>query len=722
MKENFVLELGCEELPPKDLIKLSDAFVASFSAGLKEFSINFDNITGIASPRRLGVYITGLALKGADLEIEKRGPSLAAAYDKNGNATKAALGFASSCKVALEDLQKIQTDKGEWLFYKGVQAGISTKDALQEILQKSVNQLPIGRKMRWGANSFEFVRPLRWLFCLQGESLIDLELFGKKSSNQTYGHRFHSPAQFSIKKAEDYFQELEDKKVIVDFAKRREIIREQIQKLADSKNAQVVWDEDLLDETTALVEYPKAVLGKFEEKYLALPKEALIETMQGHQKYFTLKNTNGALLPNFITIANIESKDEALLIRGNENVVRPRLADCEFFYETDRKQTLASFGKKLADVIFQKDLGSLQDKVDRVKKISLYLGNILNIDADKIARSADLSRNDLLTLMVQELPELQGTAGKYYARLDGEDEQIALALEEQYLPRFAKDALPTSNLGALLAITTRLDTLVGIFAIDKVPTGDKDPFGLRRAAVAIANIIIKRELNFDLLDLIKQSAQEFKFLGVDIEDLSAKVFNYISDRLRALYTQEDNFGIEEFLAVSKQMPTNLLDFDAKLQALSLFIKELDKTKKEALISLNKRVNNILAKQDDSELRKYIELSAIDNLQLSDKNSKNDKNDKLETTDKLLLAEVESAEIIFTNLFSGEEAKAFSKSAQIANLVKSLEVLPKLEQPLNQFFEEVLVMAEDENLRKFRLALIKRVQLLLTKVGDLSLIN
>lgn len=706
MKENFVLELGCEELPPKDLLKLSHSFCKAFAEGLQEYSIDLDSTKGIASPRRLGILINGLALKGADLEIERRGPSLAAAYDKKGEPTKAALGFAASCQADIKDLQKIATDKGEWLFYKGTQEGVATKKVLQEILNKTIAQLPIGRKMRWGANKFEFVRPLRWIFCLYGTESLALELFDKKGANKTYGHRFHSPEPLEVNQADDYISLLEEKKVFVLFEQRREMIRAQIKDLAKTKEAEVVWDEDLLNETTALVEYPQAVMGEFEQKYLSLPKEALIATMQGHQKYFTLKNATGALLPNFITIANIESKDKKTLIKGNENVVRPRLADCEFFYDTDRKQSLASFGEKLTDVIFQKDLGSLQDKVNRVKKISLYLGDILKLDTKLVATSADLSRNDLLTLMVQELPELQGTAGKYYARLDGEDEQIALALEEQYLPRFAKDALPTSDLGALLAITTRLDTIVGIFAINRVPTGDKDPFGLRRASVAIANIIIKRQLDFDLLALIEKSAEEFSFLNIDIKKLSEKVFGYISDRLRGLYTQEQNFATGEFLAVHKQAPTNLLDFDIRVKAISLFVEKSPAANLEALINLNKRVNNILAKQKD------LATSASSNLAELEKKLEQ----KLENADKLLLAKVQDAQKYFVDILQAH------KFAQKEDYVKSLDYLLKLERPLNDFFDQVLVMAEDENLRKFRLALIHKVQKLLSKVGDLSLLS
>ncbi|WP_027708863.1 glycine--tRNA ligase subunit beta [Zooshikella ganghwensis] len=692
-KQDFLVELGTEELPPKALQSLSIAFANGIIEGLKAANLKFAKHQIFATPRRLALLISQLETQQPDQEIERRGPALTAAFNADGKPTKAAEGFARSCGTTVDNLDTLTQGKNAWLVYRTVQKGSKATALLPSIVDKSVDSLPIPKRMRWGAKRDEFVRPVQWLVMLLGQDIINCEVLGQPASNITYGHRFHCGKPLPLKAPQDYPKVLKEQGfVIADFAGRKQQIRQQIEDLAKTISGHAVIDESLLDEVTALVEWPVALLGSFDERFLSVPSEALISSMKGHQKYFHLVDKDQQLLPNFITVSNIESKDPSQVISGNEKVIRPRLADAMFFFETDKKKTLFDFREKLKPIVFQAELGSIFDKTERVANLASYIAAAINGDAELAQRAGQLCKSDLAAEMVLEFPELQGTMGYYYAQHDNEHAEIASALHEQYMPRFAGDQVPTTTTGAALAIADKLDTLVGIFAIGQPPTGTKDPFGLRRAALGILRIIIEKSLDLDLLSCIQKSIEGYSQSNTKLniaKDLHEHVFEFLLERFRAWY-HDEGIAAEVFLAVKALKPVKPLDFDQRIKAVARFTELPEAT---ALAEANKRVSNILAKQGKAFTDQPI--------------------------DKKLLQE-KAEQQLATALDS--KRKEVAPLFQQRSYTAALEALASLKDSVDRFFDDVLVNAEDTALRQNRYALLRELRALFLGVADISLLT
>lgn len=681
----LLLELGAEELPPTALDALSDAFAAGIQKGLQEADVPFSSVTAFATPRRLAVQVAELADKQPDREVERRGPALAAAF-KDGVATKAAEGFARSCGVSVNELIHLETNKGTWLAFREQQQGESIQALLPEILHKAVSTLPVPKNMRWGASRVEFSRPVHWLVALYGSEVVAAEALGLQASRTTFGHRFHAPDAIQLAHADEYVESLENAYVLVDRLKRRERIREQVLSEAEVQEATAVIDDDLLVEVSGLVEWPVALTGSFDERFLAVPAECLISSMKANQKYFHLLDGAGKLKPLFITIANIDSADPEQVISGNEKVIRPRLADAAFFYETDRKRTLASRVPQLESVVFQQQLGTLADKARRSTAIATFIAEQINGDVDQAQRAVALAKCDLVTEMVLEFPELQGIMGRYYAEQDGEPAEVAQAIEEQYLPRFATDVIPQTLTGQALALADRLDTLIGIFGIGQRPTGAKDPFALRRASIGVLNILVKGELNLDLRELLTIAAEQHQDLP-KADGLVDDVMDYMLDRFRA-WGQDDGISAEMYLAVRARPVTKPLDFARRLRAVKAFAQ---RDEAAALASANKRVSNILAKQA---------------------------HDGSTEVDQALLKE--EAELTLFNAITVSQEKVEPLFAE-GNYQQALDALATLREPVDAFFDQVMVMAEDPAIQRNRLALLASLQALFLGVADISLL-
>lgn len=679
----LLLELGAEELPPSALDTLSDAFANGIQRGLEDAGVTFDNVTAYATPRRLAVQVRELADKQPDRNVERRGPALAAAF-KDGQPTKAAEGFARSCGVTVDQLIHLETDKGTWLGYHEQQAGETIQALLPEIVRKAIGGLPVPKNMRWGASRVEFSRPVHWLVALYGSDVIAAEALGLEASRTTFGHRFHAPDAIQLAHADDYLAALEDAYVLADRDKRRERIREQVLSEAEVQEATAVIDESLLAEVSGLVEWPVALTGSFDERFLEVPAECLISSMKANQKYFHLVDDSGQLKPLFITISNIESQDPDQVIQGNEKVIRPRLADAAFFYETDRKRTLASRISMLESVVFQQKLGTLADKARRTSAIAQLIANQIGGDPALAQRAAELAKCDLVTEMVLEFPELQGIMGHYYAKQDGEPHEVATALEEQYLPRFAADNIPHTATGKALALADRLDTLVGIFGIGQRPTGAKDPFALRRASIGVLNILIKGELNLDLRELLACAAEQHRDLP-KTDGLVEDVLTYVMDRFRA-WGQEEGISAEMYLAVRARSVTKPLDFARRLRAVKAFAQREEAA---ALAAANKRVSNILTKQSHDGG------AQVDASLLS------------EAAEKNLYHEITNRRESVAPLFAG------------GHYMEALDTLATLRQPIDDFFDQVMVMADDTAVRNNRLALLASLQALFLEVADIS---
>jgi len=509
-KQDLLIEIGTEELPPKSLKRLATAFHQELCNSLKENGLEFSETSWLASPRRLAVIVNQLEISQSDKQQQRRGPAISAAFDDDGKPTRATEGFAKSCGVAVDQLGKLETEKGSWLVFDTLVKGKQTKELIPDMVNMALKRLPIAKRMRWGNNDFEFVRPIKWILLLLGTDTIDCEIMGVRSGKLSYGHRFHHPGAIKIKQAAEYVEALKQNgKVVADYNERRSLIKDQVEKLATKNNGAAIIDPELLDEVTALVEWPVSFAGNFNPDFLKLPKEVLIASMQDHQKYFPILDKQKNLLASFICVTNIESKEPDLIKQGNERVIQPRLSDATFFWERDLKNGLAKHIAGLNKVVYQKELGTLHEKSERLNSIISNLAKTFNIDNNNAKRAAELCFCDLLTEMVCEFPALQGTMGKYYAEADGEDANVALALEEYYQPRFAGDDLPTTTLGQCLAISEKVDTLVGIFSIGKAPTGDKDPFGLRRSAIGLLRIIIECEIDIDLKELLDSAASNY---------------------------------------------------------------------------------------------------------------------------------------------------------------------------------------------------------------------
>ena len=690
----ILFELGCEELPPKSLKTLRDALKNSVTEQLVAADISFDAIKAFAAPRRLALQIHGIADKQPDRSEQKRGPAIKAAFDAEGNPSRAAIGFAKGLGIEASELITINTDKGDYVGYEQTVHGKAVAELLPQIFQTALDNLPIAKRMRSGASRDEFVRPVQWMVLMADDRVIDAAIQGHQSGQQTRGHRFHSPDYHTISHANDYEALLDGLKVVADFDKRQAFINNQVQALADEINATAIVPQDLLDEVTALVDFPIALRADFEPRFLQVPQEALISTMQADQKYFCLTDKDGKLQPYFIFITNIASKDPKQIIEGNEKVVRPRLADAEFFFLQDQKQPLFALTESLKTRVFQDQLGTIWEKSERIAKQATFIANLLQqqgqqINIDETARAAMLSKADLASSLVGEYPDLQGIAGTYYARLNGEPEAVAASLEEQYLPKFSGDVLPQTPIGICLALADRLDTLVGIFAIGQPPTGSKDPFSLRRSAIGILRILIEKQLPINLVALVEQAIKNYASAEgskiTKMGDTFTQVMAFLNSRYRAMYT-EQGVSVDTIQAVQAINPHMPLDFDQRIRAVQAF-SALPQA--SMLADSNKRVANILAKSE----------SAV-----------------AENIDETLLVEP-AEQALYSNVCQAQTA--VQPLLAQANYTQVLQTLTSLDAPLTQFFEDVMVNSEDVALKNNRLALLKQVRALFLTVADIS---
>ncbi len=683
--KDLLIEIGTEELPPKALQILSKAFTNGVVDGLKKASLEAGEVISYAAPRRLAILLKDVPTKQADQSVERKGPAKAAAFDADGNPTKAVEGFARSCGVAPQELDEIETPKGTWLVFKQDVAGKNTSELLPEIVSQSLAKLPIPKRMRWGASDIEFVRPVHWIVMMQGDEVVEGEILGVASGNTTKGHRFHHPETITIKQASSYADQLRDPgHVIADFNERRDEVRQQAEMAAKELGGVAQLDAALLDEVTALIELPIAVSGSFGEEFLDIPQECLISSMQDHQKYFPVVDADGKLLPYFITTSNIKSKNVAAVRQGNERVIRPRFADAKFFWDQDCKVTLESHRESTKKIVFQQKLGTLYEKTERVAKLAGFIAEELGADKQNAMRAAELSKCDLTSEMVNEFAELQGIMGRYYAEKDGEHSDVANAMHEQYQPGFAGDVIPAGTTGKILSLADKLDTLMGIFAIGMKPTGSKDPFSLRRAALGVLRIIIEGELNLDLKALLENAAIGLKD-KVDASDAVNDTFKFIMERLPAFY-KDQGIDAETVEAVASLRPTQPLDFDNRVKAVAVF-KALPEA--ESLAAANKRISNILKKVEG---------------------------DIAETVDEALLEE--SAE---KNLYQTVKAQQGKVAPLFANgdYSSALTSLAGLRDDVDAFFDGVMVMADDEKLKNNRLALLNQLRNLFLNIADLS---
>jgi glycyl-tRNA synthetase beta chain len=684
-KQTLLLEIGTEELPPKALLKLATAFANGMRDGLNKAELEFADVNYYATPRRLTVMVTDLDSAQTDKEVLKRGPAVKAAYNDAGEPTPATLGFAKSCGAEISELETMETDKGSWLTFLAQEKGKPTAELVPEIAETVLSRLPIPKRMRWGSGSVEFVRPVHWVVAMFGTETIDCSILGIQAGNQTFGHRFHHPDAIQLKSAESYLQQLEKTgKVIADFNRRKTMIEEAVDKVAKEVNGQAVVDENLLDEVTALVEWPIVFSGVFDEKYLGLPNEVLIATMQGHQKYFPVVDKENNLLACFIAVTNIESKSPDIIRLGNQRVIAPRLNDAEFFWQRDNESTLANLAPKLADVVFQQKLGSLADKSSRITSLAIYMADLLGADAKLAARAASLSKCDLLTDMVGELPELQGVIGRYYAINNGEETEVATALDEQYMPRFAGDQIPQSKIGQIISIADKLDTLVGIFAIGKAPTGDKDPFALRRAALGVLRIMIEAQLELDLRACLNKAVENYD-AKLTNDELASQVFDFMMERLRRYYIDQ-GISADNFEAVLMRKPVQPYDFHRRLNAVVQFRKLPEA---ESLAAANKRIGNILKQADKQDNNDF----NIDLLQE-------------DAEQKLAKALTSIKEKVNPLLENSEYEHALSE-------------LAGLKDDVDTFFNDVMVMCDDEAVKNNRLALLNQLSNLFLKTADIS---
>lgn len=680
---DLLFELGTEELPAGPLQDMASALHDHLTAGLTSQGLDFSGSRWFATPRRLAVLIDSLSLSAADAELEILGPPVKNARDAGGNWSAAAEGFARKQGVSVEALEVIDTAKGERLGIRRREAGAQAHAVVPTLVAEAVAAIPVAKRMRWGRSRDEFLRPVQWLVLLLGEEVLPLELFGLKASNQSRGHRFHHPEPLSVTVPADYPEAMRSGFVVADFAERREQIREQVQAIAASSGTAVI-DDALLDEVTGLVEWPVALKGSFDPAFLAVPSEALISSMKEHQKYFHLTDDSGALLPEFITVANIESSSPQHVIAGNERVIRPRLSDAAFFFETDKKTPLAERASRLGGIVFQQQLGTLGDKRDRIVALSERIATHLGADVATTTRAAELAKCDLVSEMVLEFPELQGIAGAHYARHDGEAAAVADAIEQHYWPRFAGDQLPASPEAASVALADRLDTLVGIFGIGQIPTGSKDPFALRRAALAVIRILLDQNAGITLHALANAAATQFP-AGVIAEDCADTVVNYIIERLPAWY-EDQGVTIDVLRAVTATGITDLGDLDARVQALNVFAAT------EAAISLaaaNKRVANILAKSD-AVFHGHVNPELFD-----------------ASEEQLLADELERVDALIVPLLAARDYAA------------ALTALSALREPVDAFFDHVMVNADDPALRDNRLQLLHSLRDKFVRVADIA---
>ena len=685
--QNFLVEIGTEELPPKALKTLATSFADNVEAELNQAGLSFDKIEWFAAPRRLAVKVLNLATQQPSKEIEKRGPAVSAAFDAEGKPTKAAEGWARGCGITVEQAERIATDKGEWLVHRAKIEGQPTKNLLNGIVANALAKLPIPKPMRWADKTVQFIRPVHTVTMLLGDELIEGEILGVASARTIRGHRFLGEKEFEIQHADQYPQLLREKgSVVADFNERKAEILAKSQAKATALGGVADIEESLLEEVTSLVEYPNVLAAKFEERFLAVPAEALVYTMKGDQKYFPIYDKDGKLLPHFIFVSNINPEDPTAIIEGNEKVVRPRLTDAEFFFKTDLKQKLVDRLPRLETVLFQQQLGTLKDKTDRIEQLAGEIAKQIGADEAKAKRAGLLSKCDLMTNMVFEFTDTQGVMGMHYARHDGEDEEVAVALNEQYMPRFAGDELPKSLVASAVALADKFDTLTGIFGIGQAPKGSADPFALRRAALGALRIIVEKNLPLDLEDLVKKSAALFGDKLTN-QNVVSDVVDFMLGRFRAWY-QDEGIAVDVIQAVLARRPTRPADFDARVRAVSHF-RTLDSA--EALAAANKRVSNILAKAD----------AAIGEINLT--------------------ACVEPAEKALAEAVLALRTEVQPLIAQ-GDYTTVLDKLANLRAPVDSFFDNVMVNAEDPALRQNRLAILNTLQGLFLQVADISVLQ
>ncbi|ACV27947.1 glycine--tRNA ligase subunit beta [Kangiella koreensis] len=687
-QHDLLFELGTEELPPKALKTLSDALRDNFAANLQSNDFTFDSIENYAAPRRLALTIRNLADSQPDKNVERLGPAVAGAFNDDGSAKPAAVGFAKSCGVEVDQLDRIETDKGERLGYTIAQKGQPLSELIEDMLNSALKKLPIPKPMRWGDRSEQFIRPVHWAVLLFGDQVLNATVLGVKTSNQSRGHRFMSPDWVTFNSADDYLSKLLTAKVNADYEQRKEQIRGQVKAEADKLGGVAQIDESLLDEVASLVEWPVALTGKFDTEFLAVPAECLISSMAEHQKYFHVFDKDGKLMPNFITVSNIESNRPQSVIEGNEKVIRPRLADAMFFFETDKKVSLESHQDHLQKVVFQKQLGSILDKSIRVAHLAKYIAPKIGAIPEDAERAALLSKCDLATNMVGEFDNLQGIMGTYYARHDGENENVAIAMTEQYLPKFSGDELAKNSVGQCLAIADRVDSLVGIFGVGQGPKGSKDPFALRRAAIGLLRTIVENRLELDINELLSKANQLISERIDKANFYSHKqeaLLDFLFERLRALYLDQ-GVSSNTISAVMALRPTQPLDFDARIKAVQFF-QTLPEA--ESLSAANKRVKNILAKAD-------IEVP--------------------DAIDSGLLQEAEEQALAKT--ITDAEAKLSAMNSY----QDKLQHLASLRDDVDAFFDKVMVNADDAAVKANRLAMLKKLQDLFGSVADISLLQ
>lgn len=683
LKQDLLIELGTEELPPKNLRAMIESFETSFASSLRESQFGFEDIESFATPRRLALKVTGLSAFQPTQNLEKRGPSLKAALDADGQPTRAVQGFMKSCGVSdIAELEQIETEKGSWLVFRQQQEGASLASMIQSLLEKSLASLPIERRMRWGDTRVEFVRPVHWLVLLFGDKVLPAKLFNISAGRLSRGHRFMSSGNVTIDTPEDYSSTLKTNHVIANFNERRDLISKQLQQISETEKANVVIDEALLDEVTALVEWPVALMGQFDKGFLAVPEEALISAMKEHQRYFHMTDQNGKMLPRFITISNIESKNPETVIRGNERVITPRLTDARFFFEQDKKHSLESKLDRLANVVFQTKLGSYRDKTIRLEALARYIAGAIGADENAAAKAARLCKSDLVSNMVNEFPDLQGIMGGYYAIHEGESEPVADAIREHYLPNASGGNLPESLVSKSVAISDKLDTLVGMFGIGQPPSGSKDPFALRRQTIGIIRMCVEGKLDLNLSTLIGK-AIELHEKPFDAAPISA----YLSERLKSWYQDQGvRFDSVEAVINAEGWQANLSHTNDTVMALETF---RDSDSADALIAANKRVANILKKIGDTE--------------------------KLEVNVDLFQEPAEHA--LFTAINAAETALSSAKNDQ-----DRLSALVGLREVIDLYFDQVMVMAEDDALRSNRIATLRKMRSLFLKVADISLLQ
>ena len=686
--ENCLVELGTEELPPKALKSLGEAFATQFEAALAQADLSFGSVSWFAAPRRLAVYVSALAEGQADKVVEKRGPAVSAAFDADGNPTKAAQGWARGNGISVEEADRLVTDKGEWLLHKAHVPGQSVAQLLEGLINQAVSKLPIPKPMRWGNYNTQFIRPVHTLCVLYGSEVVNVSVLGLTSGRTVQGHRFHGESRFELDHADNYAAALEKQYVLADFEARKDKVRQQLEDAANTLSLAPDYNEELLEEIASLVEWPVVLQAGFDKAFLDVPKEALIYTMKDDQKYVPLLDSSGNLSNTFLFVSNIESQDPTQVISGNEKVIRPRLADAEFFFNSDKKSTLESRLDSLATVLFQKQLGTLKEKSERISALAGFIATQIDANETQAARAGLLAKTDLMSNMVMEFPDVQGVMGKYYALNDGEDAPVAEALYEQYMPRFAGDSLPSSGVSASVALADKLDTLVGIFGIGQLPKGDKDPFALRRAAIGVLRIITELSLPLDL-DVLVAKAVDVYGNKLTNQDTQTQVVDFVLGRFTALL-QDQDVAIDVIQAVAARRPTKPADYLARVNAVAAF-KALEES--EALAAANKRVANILAKQN-------VEVTSevhIDSALLT------------EDAEKALNSALVTAQLQVNEALASQDYQ------------RILTTLATLREVIDNFFDNVMVMADDAAVKQNRLALLSLLRQLFLTTADISIL-